>query len=81
MDRPEPVPDVIEQALLDQAARLGVPVNGMSEVQLRLYLQKIDPAGAEDRARRWAEDNADAIKDYNARIRRRGLIGDHFRRW
>ena len=81
MDRPEPVPDMIEQALLEQATRLGVPVNGMSEVQLRLCLQKIDPAGADDRARRWAEDNADAIKDYNARIARRGLIGDHFRRW
>lgn len=81
MDRLEPAPEVIEQALLDQAAQLGVSVIGMSEVQLRLYLQKVDPAGAEERARRWAEDNADAIKDYNARIRRRGLIGDHFRRW
>ncbi|USQ97649.1 type II toxin-antitoxin system CcdA family antitoxin [Caulobacter sp. RL271] len=71
----------IDPELLAQAERLGISVAGMSETQLRLHLQKVDPAGAEERARRWAEDNAEAIADHNARIARRGLISDHFRKW
>lgn len=71
----------IDPELLAQAKRLGISVAGMSESQLRLHLQKIDPAGAEDRARRWAEENAEAIKEHNERIARRGLISDHFRKW
>lgn len=80
MDRLEP-PSAIDPELLEQAARLGLDIGAMSETQLRLHLQKVDPAGAEARARRWAEENAEAIKDHNERIRRRGLIGDHFRKW
>lgn len=81
MDKPEaPAPDV-DPELLEQAQRLGISVAGMSNVQLKLHLQKVDPAGAEARARRWAEENAEAIKAYNERIRRRGCFGDQFRRW
>jgi len=71
----------IDPELLAQAKRLGISVAGMSEAQLRLHLQKIDPAGAEERARRWAEENAEAIREHNERIARRGLISDHFRKW
>ncbi|MFT4251190.1 MAG: type II toxin-antitoxin system CcdA family antitoxin [Caulobacter sp.] len=71
----------IDPELLAQAQRLGISVAGMSETQLRLHLQKVDPAGAEERARRWAEENAEAIADHNARVARRGLISDHFRKW
>lgn len=80
MDKPEPS-SAVDSELLEQAARLGIDVGGMSESQLRLFLQKLDPAGAEDRARHWAEQNAEAIRDYNERIRRRGSFGDQFRRW
>jgi antitoxin CcdA len=80
MDKPEPS-STIDHELLKQAARLGLDVGVMSERDLRLHLQKVDPAGAEARARRWAEENAEAIKEHNERIQRRGLIGDHFRRW
>ncbi len=71
----------IEPELVEQAERLGISIAGMSEVQLRLHLQKVDPAGAEARAKRWAEENAEAIKDHNRRIRERGLLSDHFRKW
>jgi len=71
----------VDPELLAQAKRLGISVAGMSETQLRMHLQKIDPAGAEERARRWAEENAEAIKEHNERIARRGLISDHFRKW
>jgi antitoxin CcdA len=71
----------IDPELLAQAKRLGISIAGMSETQLRLHLQKVDPAGAEERAKRWAEENADAIRDHNERIARRGLVSDHFRKW
>lgn len=69
----------IEPELVEQARRLGISIAGMSEVQLRLHLQKVDPAGAEARAKLWAEENAEAIQDHNRRIRERGLLSDHFR--
>jgi antitoxin CcdA len=71
----------IDPELLAQAKRLGVSVAGMSETQLRLHLQKVDPAGAEERARRWAEENAEAIKEHNAFIAEHGLLSDHLRTW
>lgn len=78
--RPMDAP-TIDPELLAQAERLGISVVGMSETQLRLHLQKIDPAGAEERAGRWAEENAEAIKAYNERINRRGVFGADLRRW
>ncbi|MDB5457926.1 MAG: Post-segregation antitoxin CcdA [Caulobacter sp.] len=71
----------IDPELLAQAKRLGISVAGMSETQLRLHLQKVDPAGAEERARRWAEENAEALKAYSERIKRRGVFGEDLRRW
>ena len=46
----------------------------MSEAQPRLHLQKIDPAGGEERARRWAEDNAEAIAEHNRFIEDHGHV-------
>lgn len=81
MDKPEaPAPD-IDPELLEQAARLGMSVEGMTERQLRLHLQKVDPAGAEARARRWREENAEAIRQNNEAIKRRGIFGTDLRRW
>jgi len=71
----------IDPELLTQAKRLGISIGGMSETQLRLHLQKVDPAGAEERARRWAEENADAIKEHNRFIEEHGLLSDHLRTW
>lgn len=80
MDAPER--DIgIDPELLAQAQRLGVSIIGMSETQLRLHLQKIDPAGAEERARRWAEENAEALKAYRERIEQHGVFGDDLRTW
>ena len=71
----------IDPELLAQAKRLGISVAGMSETQLRLHLQKIDPAGAEERARRWAEENAEAIKELNRFVEEHGAFGDDLRTW
>ncbi|PXA82467.1 post-segregation antitoxin CcdA [Caulobacter sp. D4A] len=74
-------PGGVDPELLAQAQRLGISVAGMSETQLRLHLQKVDPAGAEERARRWAEENAEAIAHYRERVEGSGAFGDDLRRW
>jgi antitoxin CcdA len=71
----------IDPELVDQAQRVGVNIAGMDERTLRLHLQKVDPAGAEARARRWAEENAEAIEDHNRRIAERGVLSDYLRSW
>lgn len=81
MSLPELKKIEIDPELLEQAARLGIDVTGVDERTLRLYLQKVDPAGAEGRAKRWAEENAEAIKAHNERIARYGVFGEDLRRW
>lgn len=71
----------IDPELIEQAQKLGISIVGMDERALRLHLQKVDPAGAEARAKRWAEENAEAIADHNRRIRERGLLSDYIRPW
>ena len=71
----------VEPELVEQAERLGISIAGMSEVQLRLHLQKINPAGAEARARRWADENTEAIKVHNEFVAKHGLLSDHLRPW
>ena len=71
----------IDPELLAQAKRLGIAVAGMSETQLRLHLQKVDPAGAEERARRWAEENAEVIASLNRFVDEHGVFGDDLRTW
>lgn len=73
---------------LDEAAELGIAIalaeaekgqpTGIVANHLR---QMADPAGAEARSRKWAEENADAIRAYNERIERRGVFGTDLRRW
>lgn len=85
--------DLAEQAraagiTLDDAAELGLrialaeagqgPALGIVTARLR---QVADPAAAEERARRWARENADAIRIHNARIAERGVFGEDLRRW
>lgn len=81
MGEPELKKIEIEPELLEQAARLGIDVSGVDERSLRLYLQKVDPAGAQARAKRWAEENAEAIRLHNERIDRYGVFGEDLRRW
>lgn len=71
----------IDPELIEQAQRLGISIAGMDERALRLHLQKVDPAGAEARAKRWAEANAEAIREHNRFVEEHGLLSDHFRTW
>ena len=71
----------IDPELIEQAQRLGISIAGMDERALRIHLQKVDPAGAEARARRWAEENVEAIREHNRFVEEHGLLSDHFRTW
>ena len=71
----------IDPELVEQAQRLGISIAGMDERTLRLHLQKVDPAGAEARANRWAIENAEAITEHNQFVEDYGLLSDHFRTW
>ncbi|HEX3700638.1 MAG TPA: type II toxin-antitoxin system CcdA family antitoxin [Phenylobacterium sp.] len=71
----------IDPELLAQASEAGVPVDEVLNEALRAALRKTDTAAADARAAKWAEENAEAIADYNRRIRERGLIGAEFRKW
>ena len=71
----------IDRELLDQAKAAGVRVEEVAETAIRGALSKADPAAADARAAKWAEENAEAIADYNRRIRERGVISDGLRRW
>ena len=71
----------IDAELVAQAERLGISIGGMDERALRLHLQKVDPAGAEARAKRWAEENAEAIRIHNAFVAEHGCFGEEWRDW
>jgi antitoxin CcdA len=76
----------IDAALVAEAERLGVDLSraGLAGVEQVLARRrnalKTDAERAED-ARAWAEENAEALKAYNARIDRDGVFGEDFRTW
>lgn len=69
----------IDADLAAEARESGVDLEALAENAIRAAMRSAD-AGA-DRARRWAEENAEAIASYNARIAKRGMFGDEFRKW
>lgn len=71
----------VDDELLAQAQAAGVAIERVAESAIRLALSKADPRAADARAAKWVEENAEAIRDYNRRIRERGLIGAEFRKW
>lgn len=71
----------IDPELLAQAQEAGVDVDYVIERALRLATQKADPAGAEARAAKWAEENAEAIKAHRERIDQYGVFGEDLRTW
>ena len=69
----------IDADLLAEAQASGLTFEDLLKEGLRAT--QVRPADGDSRARAWAEENAEAIADYNRRIRERGLIGDEFRKW
>lgn len=68
----------IDADLLKLAKAAHLPLEKMVEEAIEARLQ---PNGVEERARRWADENAEALKAYGERIEREGLFGEDWRRW
>ena len=71
-DRPAPVlgsgPDTLSSS-------------GVQEDGVEFAAPATIPSDPASRAIRWATDNAEAITDYNRRIRERGVFSDGLRTW
>ena len=68
----------IDADLLKRARAAHVPLEQIVEEALEA---RLPPAGVEERARAWAAENAEAIKDHEERIARYGVFGDDLRTW
>jgi antitoxin CcdA len=66
-----PVNLTVDTLLLDEAKALGIPLSSTFEQALRARVEA-------ERARRWLEENAGAIEDYNARVEKDGSFGSQF---
>ncbi|WP_304170971.1 type II toxin-antitoxin system CcdA family antitoxin [Phenylobacterium aquaticum] len=76
----------IDADLLAQAEAAGVLTERVVERALREALLAASgpaatAAAADARAAKWAEENAEAIADYNRRIRERGVFSTGLRTW
>jgi antitoxin CcdA len=87
----------IDTALLALAQAAGVDFDAALAVGVRQALEAqggerwdlnriarskaADPVGADVRAKAWATENAEAIREHNQFIEEHGLVADHFRKW
>ena len=83
----------IDAELLAQAKASGLDLVALAEESLRLALGKTGMAESgtpalshpvvadEEKARRWAEQNADAIEAQRQRIEQFGVFGEDLRTW
>ena len=68
----------IDEKLLEQARAANVRMDLLVERALKTAL---GPEAAEERARAWASENADAIASYNRCIAEDGEFGKEWRNW
>ena len=68
----------IDELLLQQARSADVHIALVLERALK---EALGPEAADARARKWAEDNATALKAYEERIEREGCFGEEWRNW
>ena len=68
-------------AVLEDELRRRLGEAGMQDCGRDWSTEAPPPDTPEARAARWAQENAEAIKEHNQRIAERGLIGAHWRKW
>lgn len=72
----------VDPALLAQAEAAGVSTEHVAEAAIRNALRaKLSVQDLDARAKRWADENAEGIAEYNQRIAERGVASDHLRKW
>ncbi len=68
----------IDEALLEEAKAAGIDVEALTEKALRAALRERTSG---QRASRWAEENAEVLRDHEERVARHGAFGDDLRTW
>jgi len=68
-------------AVLEDELRRRLGQAGMQDRGRDWSTEAPPPDTPEARAARWAEENAEAIKEHNAWIAKHGLVGDEWRKW
>lgn len=74
----------IDAKLLDEAREAGLAVERITEQSLRRALAETASyrgLSDEEKARRWADENAEAIKAQRERIDTYGVFGEDLRTW
>ena len=74
----------IDAELLARARDAGLSVDRLAEQSLRRALSEADPyRGLSDaeKARKWTEENAEAIKAHREQIEKYGVFGEDLRTW
>lgn len=71
----------IDSELLQSALDAGLDVENLTIAALRRALDAAPAADADERARRWAADNADVIQAHRERIQAHGVFGEDLRTW
>lgn len=61
----------VDQALLEEARALEIPLSATFEAALRTSVVEL-------RQQRWLEENRGAVEDYNARVEKEGTFGEQF---
>lgn len=68
----------VDEDLLDQAKAADIALTPTIEDALRA---KLAAEGSEERARRWAIENAEAIEAHNRYVEQFGAFGREWRTW
>ena len=74
----------IDSDLLKHAREAGVKIDAVMERSLRAELASLEKyrgLSDEEKARKWAEDNAEAIKAHREQIEKYGVFGEDLRTW
>jgi antitoxin CcdA len=74
----------IDSELLAQAQEAGLKIAAVTESSLRWELSKLERyrgLSDEEKAAKWAEENAEAIKAHREQIEKYGVFGEDLRTW
>lgn len=73
----------VDAELLRDAQDAGLDFEGLTEAAMRAALRNTPKAiaEAEERARQWAAENAEAIAAHKERIAKYGVFGEDLRTW
>jgi antitoxin CcdA len=74
----------IDSDLLAEAEAAGVRIAAVTESGLRRELSRLERdrgLSDEEKARRWADENAEAIRAHREQIETHGVFGEDLRTW